>query len=43
MLNATKTRATVNTPAVREAVNFYANRINDGSPGRSSSWRRLVR
>ncbi len=33
MLNATKTRATVNTPAVRDAVNFYVGLINDGLAG----------
>jgi multiple sugar transport system substrate-binding protein len=33
LLNATKTRATVNTPAVREAVNFYVGLINDGLAG----------
>ena len=33
LLNATKTRATVNTPAVREAVNFYIGLINDGLAG----------
>jgi multiple sugar transport system substrate-binding protein len=32
-LNATKTRATVNTPAVRQAVNFYVGLINDGLAG----------
>jgi multiple sugar transport system substrate-binding protein len=32
-LNATKTRATVNTPAVREAVNFYVGMINSGLAG----------
>jgi multiple sugar transport system substrate-binding protein len=33
LLNASKTRGTVNTPAVREAVNFYVGLINDGLAG----------
>ena len=33
LLNATKTRATVTTPAVRDAVNFYVGLINDGLAG----------
>lgn len=33
LLNASKTRATVNSAAVREAVNFYVGLINDGLAG----------
>jgi multiple sugar transport system substrate-binding protein len=33
LLNASKTRATVLTPAVREAVNFYVGMINSGLAG----------
>jgi len=33
LLNASKTRAVVNSPAVREAVNFYVGMINSGLAG----------